>query len=187
MREERESVNSRTKRLSLAMPSHVGYRYAVWCWKHIFAVPRSRLQAILSLTCSFDGCWEFCNAFQNYIVTILLSLVLEITTFSFALKLQYDSFFVPRFRESVGTLNLIRPSFCPSVRPSVRPSVCHKNFNLSHNFWSINDRALIFGMHDHCDIPFLLVQCDDLDLDLWPVSRSNLLPSGGPQFFEFAC
>ena len=30
------------------------------------------------------------------------------------------SIFVPRFRESVGTLNLIRLS----VRPSVRPSVC---------------------------------------------------------------
>ena len=26
-----------------------------------------------------------------------------------------------------------------------------------------------------------------LDHDLWPISRSNLLPGGGPQFFEFAC
>ena len=31
----------------------------------------------------------------------------------------------PRFRESEGTLNLIRLS-----RPSDCPSVCHKNFNL---------------------------------------------------------
>ena len=82
-----------------------------------------------------------------------------------------------------GTLKLIRPS----VSPSVCQSVCHKNFNLAHIFWSINDRALIFGMHDPCDKPFLLIPCGDLDLDLWPTSRSNLLPGGGPQFFEFAC
>ena len=48
-----------------------------------------------------------------------------------------------------GTLKLIRPSVCLSV--------CHKNFNLPHIFWSINDRTLIFGMHDLCDQPFLLV------------------------------
>ena len=76
-------------------------------------------------------------------------------------------------------------SVCLSVRPSVRLSVCHKNFNLAHIFWSINDRALILGMHDHCDLPYLLVPCSDLDHDLWPISRSNLLPGGGPQFFEF--
>ena len=56
----------------------------------------------------------------------------------------------PAFRESVGTLNLIRPSVplsvCPSVCLSVCLSVCHKNFNLAHIFWSINDKALIFGM-----------------------------------------
>ena len=90
---------------------------------------------------------------------------------------------VPHFRKSVGTLNLIRLS----VRPSVRPSVCHKNFNLAHIFWSIKDRALIFGMHDPCDKPFQVTPCRDLDLDLWPSSRSKLLPSGGPQFSEFAC
>ena len=49
----------------------------------------------------------------------------------------------PAFSESVGTLNLIRPS--------VPLSVCHKNFNIAHIFWSINDRALIFGKHDPCD------------------------------------
>ena len=68
----------------------------------------------------------------------------------------------------------------------VPPSVCHKNFNLAHIFRSIDDRAVIFGMHDPCDKSFLLVPCGDLDLDLLPTSRSNLLPSGGPQFFEFA-
>ena len=57
-----------------------------------------------------------------------------------------------------------------SVCPSVRPSVCHKNFNLTHIFWSINDRALIFGMHDPCVKPFQLTPCRDLDL--WP---SNLV------------
>ena len=72
-----------------------------------------------------------------------------------------------------------------SVRPSVRPSVCHKNFNLAHIFWSIKDRALIFGMHDPCDMPFQVTPCRDLDL--WPSWRSKLLPSGGPQFSEFAC
>ena len=73
--------------------------------------------------------------------------------------------------------------FVPRLSPC--PSVRHKNFNLAHIFWSINDRALIFGMHDPCDRPFQLTPC--LDLDLWPTSRSNLLPGGGPPFSEFAC
>ena len=64
-------------------------------------------------------------------------------------------------------------------------SAYHKNINLAHIFKSINDRALIFGMHESCDKPFLLVSWGDLDL--WPSSRSNLLPGAGPQFFEFAC
>ena len=89
--------------------------------------------------------------------------------------------FVPRLSRKRGILKLIRPSVCPSVCQSL----CHKNFNLAHIFWSINDRALIFGMHDPCDKPFLLIPCSDLDL--WPTPRSNLLPGGGPQFFEFAC
>ena len=82
---------------------------------------------------------------------------------------------VPRFRESAGTLNLIRLS----VRPSV-PSVClsQKNFNLGHNFCIITGRALILGMCVLCDKTFPMVPCCDLDRDLWPTSRSNLLPSG---------
>ena len=92
-------------------------------------------------------------------------------------------FIVPRLSRKRVTLKLIRPSVCPSVCQSL----CHKNFNLAHIFWSINDRALIFGMHDPCDKPFLLIPCGDLDLDLWPTSRSNLFTGGGPQFFEFAC
>ena len=94
-------------------------------------------------------------------------------------KLKFNAFFVPRFRESVGTLNLIRPSVCLSV--------CHKNFNLGHNFCTITDRALKLGMCVPCDETFPEVPCRDLDGDLWPTSRSNLLPSGGPQFSEFAC
>ena len=50
------------------------------------------------------------------------------------------------------------------VRLSIRPSVCLKNFNLAHIFWSINDRALIFSMHDPYDKSFLLVLCSDLDV-----------------------
>ena len=79
-------------------------------------------------------------------------------------------------------------SDCPSVCPSVCHknnnllSVCHKNLSLAHIFWRINDRALIFGMHDPYDKSFLLVPFSDL----LPTSRSNLLPGGGPQFFEFA-
>ena len=47
--------------------------------------------------------------------------------------------FVPRFRESSGTLNLIRLS----LRPSLCLSVRHKNFNLGHNVCTITGRALI--------------------------------------------
>ena len=68
--------------------------------------------------------------------------------------------FVPHFRESVGTLNLIGPSVCLSVPLSVRPS--HKNFNLAHIFWSINDRALIFSM------PWSLWLALSIDTMPWP-------------------
>ena len=136
---------------------------------------------------------------------------------------------VSRFRESVGTLNLIRPSVplsvchknfnlghnfctitdralifgmcvtCDNTFPVVPYrdldgdlwptclSVCHKNFNLGHNFCTITDRALILGMCVTCDNTFPVVPYRDLDGDLWPTSRSNVLPSGGPQFSEFAC
>ena len=67
-------------------------------------------------------------------------------------------FIVPHFRESARTLNLI----CPSVSPSV----CHKNFNLGHNFCTITSRALILGMCVLCDITFPTVPCRDLDHDL---------------------
>ena len=112
-------------------------------------------------------------------------------------KMHFSQYFQRNLTFSLLTW-LGSPIFCPpisrkcgdikshlSVRPSLCPSVRHKNFNLAHIFWSINDRALILGMHDHCDKPFLLVPCGDLDL--WPISRSNLLPGGGPQFFEFPC
>ena len=88
-----------------------------------------------------------------------------------------------RERGDIKSHSSVCPSLCPSVRPSVRLSVCHKNFNLAHIFWSIKDRALIFGMHDPCDKPFQVMPCHDL----WPSSRSKLLPSGGPQFSKFAC
>ena len=74
-----------------------------------------------------------------------------------------------------------------SVCLSVRPSVCHKNFNLGPNFCTFKGRAFILGMCVLRDKTFPMVPCRDLDGDLWPTSRSNLLPSGGPQFSEFAC
>ena len=80
----------------------------------------------------------------------------------------------PALLRKWGTLKLIHPS--------VRLSVCHKNFYLAH-IWSINNRALIFGMHDPCEKPFQLASCHDLDL--LPTSMSNLWPYGGPQFSEF--
>ena len=61
--------------------------------------------------------------------------------------------FVPCLLRKWGTLKLIHLSLCLSICPSLS----HKNFNLPHIFWSINYRALIFGMHDSCDKPFLLV------------------------------
>ena len=50
-------------------------------------------------------------------------------------RLYNNYIFVARFRESAGTLNLIRPSVCLS-----------QNFNLGHNFFTISGRALILGM-----------------------------------------
>ena len=77
-------------------------------------------------------------------------------------------------------------SVCLSVCLSLCLSVT-KNFNLGNSFCTITGRALILGMCVLCDKTFLMVPCRDLDRDLWPTSRSNLLPSGGPQLSEFAC
>ena len=93
-------------------------------------------------------------------------------------------FLSPAFAKALGhEISFV----CLSLCPSVRLSVCHKNFNLGHNFCTITDRALILGMCVPCVKTFPVVPCHDLDGDLWPSSRSNLLPSGGPQFSEFAC
>ena len=89
-----------------------------------------------------------------------------------------DQFIVPRALAKAGDIK---------THSSVRPSFCHKNFNLADIFKSINGRALILTMHDPCDKPFQLAPCCDLNLDLWPFSRSNFLPRGGPKFSEFAC
>ena len=73
-------------------------------------------------------------------------------------------------------------SFCPQLfvkagdiktHSSVCPSIFHKNFNLAHIFWSIYDRTFIFGVHDPCDKPFLLVPCGDVEFDLCPMLRSS--------------
>ena len=93
---------------------------------------------------------------------------------------------VPRALAKAGDIKS-HSSVCPSLCLSVPLSVCHKNFKLAHIFWSINDRALISGMHDLCDKPFQMPPCHGLDLDIGPFSKSNLLLCGGPQFSEFAC
>ena len=72
--------------------------------------------------------------------------------------------FVPRFRESVGTLNLIRPSFPLSIRPSIYPSIT-KTLTLAITY-ALLERALILGMCVPCDKTFPMVPCRDLDGDL---------------------
>ena len=86
----------------------------------------------------------------------------QINRTSLSLCTEAELFIVPRFRERVGTLNLI----CLSVSPSLCLSVHHKNFNLGHNFCTITDRALILGMCVPCDKTFPMVPCRDLDCDL---------------------
>ena len=102
---------------------------------------------------------------------------------------QGQSAHVSKFMSKYCKLGYCPPPFTKvgdiKTHSSVCLSVCHKDFNLAHIFWSINDRALIFGMHDPCDMSFQLVPCGDLDL--LPTSRSNLLLGGGPQFFELSC
>ena len=51
------------------------------------------------------------------------------------------------------------------------------NFNIGHNFWTVWDRAFIFGMLVLCDKGFPLIQnkiTSDLDLDLWPTLKKKL-------------
>ena len=97
------------------------------------------------------------------------------------LQIKFVLYPVDRSMKAGLCFDILVYSNCTPPFASVCLSVCHKNFSLAHIFWNINDRALIFGIQDHCDKPFLLVPCDDL----WPISRSNLLPGEGPQFFEF--
>ena len=61
--------------------------------------------------------------------------------------------FVPRLSQKRGTLNLIRLSVTKILNWLISSEV----LMMEH---------LIFGMHDPCDKPFLLVPCGDLDLDI---------------------
>ena len=70
-----------------------------------------------------------------------------------AVEASFD-FLSPAYRESEGI----------KTHLSVCPSVHLKNLNLAHVFWSINDGAMIFGMHDPYDKPFQYTPCRDLDL-----------------------
>ena len=65
--------------------------------------------------------------------------------------------FVPVFAKAGGggAFKLIRPSVCLSIT---------KNFTLADIFWSFNDTALIFGMHDLCDKQFQLAMTLTFDL-----------------------
>ena len=66
---------------------------------------------------------------------------------------------VPHLSRKRETLKLVRLSVHQSVCPS-------QKVNLAHIFWSINDRALIFGMHDPYDKPIHFAPCRDLDIHL---------------------
>ena len=95
-------------------------------------------------------------------------------------------------------------SVCLSVRPSVHLSVTKtltwliSSEVLMIEHWYLACMILVTGpfyWYHAVTLTFdqlqgqicLLIPCGDLDLDLWPTSRSNLLPGGGPQFFAFAC
>ena len=65
-----------------------------------------------------------------------------------------------------------------SIHLSVPLFVRHKNCNLAHMLWSINDRALIFDMHDPYDKPFHLAPCCDLDLHLDLLQDQNCCRAG---------
>ena len=125
----------------------------------------------------------FFTALQTSLYTERDARLISRTFTSLSLAMQF--YRLKSLLSSAGTLNLIRLSVRLSFRPCL--SVCHKNFNLGHNFCTITGRALVLGMCVLCEKTFPMVPCYDLDHDLWPTSRSNLLPSGGPQFSEFAC
>ena len=109
-----------------------------------------------------------------------------LTSFWTWVILVYFNFYCPPLSRKRGDIKS-HSSVRPSVLLSVCLSVCQKNFNHGHNFCTITGRALILDMCVLCDKTFLMVPCCDLNRDLSPTSRSNLLPSGGPQFSEFAC
>ena len=79
----------------------------------------------------------------------------------------------------IGIISSVHMSICLFVHLLV----CHRNFNLAHICWSINDRALIFGMHDPCDKPFQLPWP-------WPLTyfKVKFVATWVTTiFFEFAC
>ena len=75
---------------------------------------------------------------------------------------------VPCLSRKRGTLKLIRPSVTKTL-----------TLLISSEVLMIEHSALIFGMHNHCDYPFLLVSYRDLDLKVKFVAgdhnSSNLL------------
>ena len=128
--------------------------------------------------------WEegliFLVPFRSQIFLVLFDVFLDLVI------LVYFNFYCPPLSRKRGDIKSYS-SVRPSILLSVCLSVCQKNFNHGHNFCTITDKALILDMCVLCDKTFPMVPCCDLNRDLSPTSRSNLLPSGGPQFSEFAC
>ena len=101
--------------------------------------------------------------------TVWQSLFISVSSLSVSLcYLGCDAgvYFRPRLSRKQEALKLIRPSVTKTLT------------------WLILVFT-VFGMHDPCDKPNLLVFA--LCRDLWPTSRSNVLPDGALPFFTFAC
>ena len=78
------------------------------------------------------------------------------------------------------SFDILSPTFHESkdikTHLSIYPSVHHKNLNLAHIFWSMNDRAMIFGMHKPCDKPHVVTL----------TFKVKVVSGRGPQFSEFS-
>ena len=87
---------------------------------------------------------------------------------SLIVVIDYFSHFCQKYAKHILDTTFCPPPFAKvgdfKTHLSVCPSARHKNSNLALIFWGINDRALIFCMHDPCDKPFLLAPCRDLGL-----------------------
>ena len=100
------------------------------------------------------GCVKFKSFFLNVWSKKVCMITRKKSHSKYLKQKELSSFLSPPFAKAVDIKTYL----------SVCLSIWHKNFNLAHIFWSINGRALIFGIHYPCDKPFLLVPCSDFDL-----------------------